>query len=95
MKTAPIGKWHPNDFIKGLIVAVISALITGLITSIQQGHLLPDVNGFKQIAGVGLIAGLGYLGKNLGTNSNDQFLTKEPNPDGKIVTNPPIAEKKS
>ena len=78
MKTAPIGQWHPTDFIKGLYIAIISAVLTTVITMVQQGHLIPDANGWKQIGGVVMIATMTYLGKQIGTNSQDKFLAKEP-----------------
>ena len=60
-----------RDFLKGLVLALITGVITFLTdltsTDIDWAKLL--------IASV--IALLSYLVKNLFTNSNDQFLTKE------------------
>jgi hypothetical protein len=46
--------------------------------SVQAGDFVFD---FKSIAKVGFAAALGYIVKNLVTNSQDQFLKKEAAPE--------------
>lgn len=76
MKKSGFLKLNASDLLKGLLVAVITALLTGLYALVQAGAefnwitLNPVV-----LASVG--AGLSYLIKNLFTNSDDQVLTAE------------------
>lgn len=63
------------DFVKGLIIAVLTAVITAIYSTVQTGTLTFD---WKSISIVALSAALAYITKNLLTNSNDQFLTKDP-----------------
>lgn len=64
-----------NDFIKGLIVAILGAVVGIIKGSVDAGSLKFD---WKAIGAAALIAALAYLAKNLLTNSKDQFLTKDP-----------------
>lgn len=66
---------NTRDFVKGLFVAVFTAVITMLYTSIQAGDL---VFNWKAIGMSALSSGLAYVMKNLLTNSNDEILKKEP-----------------
>lgn len=65
---------NSNDFIKGLVVAVLSAVITLLYSTIQSGTLTID---WKQIGIVALTSALAYITKNLVTNSDGTLLQKE------------------
>ena len=69
-----------KDVIKGFILAVISAILTGMYTWIQQGTFPPDIVGWQSMGVVSLGSGLSYLLKNIFTNSHDQFLKAEPIP---------------
>jgi hypothetical protein len=62
------------DFIKGLIIAIITAVITLLYNTVQTGSLTFD---WKAISTAAASAALAYIMKNLLTNSNDEFLKKE------------------
>lgn len=64
-----------NDLLKGLIMAVLGAVIGLVSASVDAGSI--DFN-WSAIGKAALIAGIGYLCKNLLTNSNDQFMKKEP-----------------
>jgi len=66
---------NKRDYLKGLIVAVISAVITVIYSTIQTGTLTLD---WKAIATAALSAALAYITKNLLTNSDDKFLAKDP-----------------
>ena len=66
---------NTRDFVKGLFIAVITAVITVVYTTIQTGTLSFD---WKTISTTALSAALAYIMKNLFTNSNDQLLKKDP-----------------
>jgi hypothetical protein len=68
------GKLNLGDFEKGLIVAVLTAVLTVIYQSVSQGSL---VFNWTAIASTGLTAAIAYVLKNLGTNSEGQFLTSE------------------
>jgi hypothetical protein len=64
-----------KDFIKGLLVAVLSAVITIVYNTIQTGSLTFD---WKTIGMTALTSAVAYIMKNLFSNSNGKFLKKEP-----------------
>ena len=66
-----------KDWLKGLYMAVVGAITTALIPLLQTGHL-PTLADLKSIGIVALGVGLGYIAKNLLTNSKGQVLTPEP-----------------
>lgn len=68
---------NARDFLKGLFLAVITAVITFLISELQSGASI-DVTLFKRIGITALIAFLSYLVKNFLTNSKGEILTAEP-----------------
>lgn len=76
MKNAPLFSLKWKDIAKGIITAILTVIIAGLGTSLSNGHF-PTLNELGTLALTGLAAGLAYLGKNVLTNSDDQFLTKE------------------
>lgn len=63
-----------NDLGKGLILAVLTSVMTVIYTTVQTGSLSFD---WKLIATTAITAALGYLMKNLFTNSKGQTFTKE------------------
>jgi Flp pilus assembly protein TadG len=65
---------NSKDFIKGLFIAVLTAVITMLYTSIEAGELMLN---WKAIGMTAISAALAYITKNLLTNSNGQILKKE------------------
>jgi len=64
MQTSPLYSLNFKDLLKGLIVAVGSAVVTTIQTSLQSGSL--NFN-WKLIGTVALGAGIAYLGKNFFT----------------------------
>ncbi|CAB5218558.1 hypothetical protein UFOVP217_35 [uncultured Caudovirales phage] len=60
-----------KDFIKGLILSVLTAIVTIIYSSLQSGSL--EVN-WKLVATTAITSALSYLVKNLLTNSSDQFM---------------------
>ena len=67
-----IWKLTKNDYLKGLVVAVLSGVLT-LILDLLKANAPIDWN---QVLTVGLIAGIGYLIKNLGTSADGKLLGK-------------------
>lgn len=76
MKQSIFGSLNLRDLVNGFVVAFLAAALTGLITSLDSGHL-PTLNEIKAFGLVGLTAGLSYVLKNVLTNSNGQLLKKE------------------
>ena len=64
---------NTKDFIKGLIVAVVSALIAGVLQLLQAGPFTFDWATFQPIVLTAVSAGLAYLSKNLFTNSGGEI----------------------
>jgi len=67
MQTSPLYSLDFKDLLKGLIVAIGSAVVTTIQTSLQAGSF--DLN-WKLIGTVALGAGIAYLGKNFFTPSS-------------------------
>lgn len=63
-----------KDFIKGLIVAVLSAVVTIIYNTVQAGSLTFD---WKAIGLTALSSAMAYIMKNLFTNSTGNFLKKD------------------
>lgn len=76
-----IGQLTGRDLLKGFVVAMFTAILTGLYTSLSAipPHL-PNLIELKALGVSGLIAGIGYIIKQLITNSKDQLLKAEPKP---------------
>lgn len=74
MKQSTFLSLNTKDFIKGLLLAVLTTVITIVYNSLQSGNLTFD---WKSIGTTALTTALAYIMKNLLTNSNDQFLGKE------------------
>ena len=67
MKTSPLYTLDFKDLLKGLIVAIGSAVVTTIQTSLQSGSL--NFN-WQLIGTVALGAGIAYLGKNFFTSAS-------------------------
>jgi hypothetical protein len=63
-----------NDLGKGLILAVLTSVMTIIYTTVQAGSLAFD---WKLIGTTALTSAFGYLLKNLFTNSTGQTFKKE------------------
>jgi hypothetical protein len=61
-----------NDFVRGLIVAVMTAPLTLIFQSLQAQAEID----LKQVGIVALTAFCGYILKNLGTSEDGKFLGK-------------------
>ena len=68
---------HFRDITKGIILAVITAVITFAINELQSGSAV-DINLLKRMGVTALISFLSYILKNFLTNSKDEFVTPEP-----------------
>jgi hypothetical protein len=65
---------NTTDFIKGLIMAVLSTVITIVYQTVEAGSLVFD---WKSIGTMALTTALAYIMKNLFTNSAGKFFGKE------------------
>jgi len=65
---------NTNDFIKGLIMAVLSSVITVVYQTVETGSLTFD---WKAIGTIALTSALAYIMKNLFTNSTGKLFAKE------------------
>lgn len=68
---------NQNDFVKGLIVTMLTALLYPIISYLDSG-VIPNMAQIKPILLVSITAGLSYILKNLVSNSHDKILQKEP-----------------
>jgi len=66
-----------QDLGKGLIVAVITAVLTFAYEALQAGTLF-EPGKLKAVGMTALLAAISYLLKNLFTNSQGTFLKPEP-----------------
>jgi VIT1/CCC1 family predicted Fe2+/Mn2+ transporter len=67
---------NSEDFAKGLLVAIITAVLTFAYEALQSGTLFAP-GSLKTVGLVALSAMISYLLKNLFTNSQGQFLKAE------------------
>lgn len=74
MKSSIFGTLNLRDFVNGLVLVVITSVLDIIKTSVEAGSLNFD---WKEIGRIALIASVGYLLKNLTTNSKGEVLTKE------------------
>jgi VIT1/CCC1 family predicted Fe2+/Mn2+ transporter len=65
-----------RDFIKGLVLAVLTAVITWAYEAVQSGTLFSP-GALKTVGLVATGAFLAYLVKNFFTNTTGEILTKE------------------
>lgn len=70
---------NARDFIKAIIMAFISGILTGIYKLLQSGTIFSWTS-LKLIAISGVSAVIAYLIKNFFTNSKDEFMTKESAP---------------
>lgn len=68
-------KLDTKDFLKGLVLAVLTAIITALYSLVQTGELA-SIN-VNLVLTTAISSALAYLMKNLATNSDDKILKKE------------------
>lgn len=67
---------NSSDFIKGLIMAVLTTVITIIYQTVEAGSLTFD---WKSIGTMALTSALAYIMKNLFTNSTGKLFGKEEN----------------
>ena len=65
---------NTNDFIKGLVMAVLSTVITIVYQTVEAGSLVFD---WKSIGTMALTTALAYIMKNLFTNSTGTLFAAE------------------
>ena len=76
-------KLNAKDIVKAIILTFITALLTG-IYQLLQTNTPPTWDLLKPVLITSIAAVIGYLLKNVFTNSSDEFLRREP-----VATPPP------
>lgn len=76
MKNSAFGKLNWRDLLRGSLVSLFTSVIMSLIQILQSGHL-PDEKQLLAALIAGMASLLGYLYKNINTNSKDELFTKE------------------
>jgi len=66
-----------KDFSRGLLIAFLTAVITGIINLLDNGAVFTWVT-LRPVLIAGISAALSYLLKCLATNSQDQMFKREP-----------------
>ena len=66
-----------KDFSRGLLIAFLTAVLTGVINILDAGAVFTWVT-MKPVLLAGVSAALSYLLKCLATNSQDQMFKREP-----------------
>ena len=66
-----------KDVIRGILIAFMTAILTGIIQMLDKGIIFEWV-ALKPILIAGISAALSYLLKCLLSNSRDELFTKEP-----------------
>ncbi len=77
MKRSMFKSLNANDFLKGLLLAFLTALFTGLIQLFEAGPFVFDWATFQPIVYAAVAAAISYLLKNFFTNSSGEILKKE------------------
>lgn len=75
MAQSKFGKVNLRDALHGFVVAFLTASLTGVLESLQTGHL-PSLASAKVHATMGLIAGLSYVIKQFLQNDAGVLLKK-------------------
>ena len=66
-----------KDFSRGLLIAFLTAVITGVINILDTGAVFTWIT-IKPVLIAGISAALSYFLKCLATNSQDQMFKREP-----------------
>jgi hypothetical protein len=74
VKNSKFLKLNIFDFIKGLMVTIVIAILTALLQMLTNNPPLID---YSQICIVAISAGISYLLKKLSTNSNGELFKSE------------------
>lgn len=84
-KKARLWRWNLNDFTKGLLMAALVPVLFLVEQLTLSGKSVSEISP-NQLIGAAIAGGVGYLIKNLGTNSEGKILAKEP--EKKVSDNP-------
>jgi hypothetical protein len=66
-----------RDILHGLLMAFLTALLTGIIEMLEKGAVFDWIT-IKPVLIAGISAALSYLLKSLASNSRNQLFTREP-----------------
>lgn len=84
-KKSKLGSLHLSDWGRGLLMAALVPALVLLEQLIMQGKSLSEVN-YTAVWQAAIAGGLGYIIKNLSTNSEGKILKAEP--EKKATDNP-------
>ena len=74
MKNSKLFKLNLNDFAKGLAVVLLTAIVSTLYQSFIS---VPPKVDWQLVLNNSILAGLGYILKQIGTNSRGKIFKKE------------------
>ena len=74
MKNSGLLELSRKDWVKGLFVTIVSAVLTGLL---QMLTMVPPMVDFKQIGIIALTTAIAYIIKQLATNNNGDLFKKD------------------
>lgn len=74
---SPLFNLNWKDLLKGLIVAVFTAFLTGALSIFQTGNIEWTWLFWQPTIYASITAGIAYLLKNWLTNSEDKFIKKD------------------
>lgn len=74
MKNSKLFKLNLNDFTKGLVVVLLTAVVSTLYHAYVS---VPPKVDWQLVLNNSIFAGLGYILKQVSTNSQDKILKKE------------------
>jgi len=77
MKTTGLFSIGWNDFGKGILIAILTVVLSSVYTLLQAGTL-PTGADLAKIGIAALSAGIGYIIKNFFTNSENKLAKPEP-----------------
>ena len=77
MKRSIYKSLNGADFLKGLLIAFLTALFTGLLQLFEAGPFMFDWPTFQPIVYAAVGAALSYIIKNYFTNSTGEILKRE------------------
>jgi len=69
-------KLKSGDFLRGALLAVITAVLTAIIEMLKNKGLILSLEDGQQVLQIAVVAFVGYLLKNLGTDENNKILGK-------------------
>lgn len=77
MKRSELLNWNKNDFIKGLFMTILAAVLTAIYNLIEMEGFDWTHSEVMGVIKVAALTGIAYMLKNLFTNSDGKLAKKE------------------